>query len=254
MTAVTPGDSAVGPHARWVRVTHWITALTVLALAGSGFWIFRVHPRLYWGQVGNDLTPALIQFPIAPNYPIDAYTDRASFPGVSDAVVTASRTREPWNQNGWARSLHFLAGWLLVIPGLSYLWLGVSAGHFRRHVVPRAGELAPSVIGREMADHVRLRIPRAQGGPAYGSLQKLAYTAVIFLLVPVIVLSGLTMAPGVTAGWPWLLDLFGGHQSARTIHFLAFALLLGFLFTHLAMVALSGFRTQLRGMTIGVKP
>ncbi len=252
MTSATAGRRADVPaHARWVRVTHWITALTVLALAGSGVWILRVHPRLYWGPVGNDLTPALITFPIAPDYPADAYTARETFPGLSASVVTASRTREPWNQNGWARSFHFLAGWLLVLPGLMYLVLGLVAGHFRRHVVPRAADLAAPVMKRELADHLRLRIAPAQGGPAYGSLQKLAYTVVIFVLAPVIILSGLAMAPAVTAGWPWILAIFRGHQYARTIHFFAFALLLGFVAVHLAMVGLSGFRTQIRGMTVG---
>ena len=254
MTSRTAGAEPDAPvHARWVRVTHWITALTVLLLAGTGVWILRVHPRLYWGRVGNDLTPALITFPIAPNYPGDSYTARETFPGLSASVVTASRTREPWNQNGWARSLHFLAGWLLVVPGLMYLALGLVAGHFRRHVVPRSADLAAPVIKRELVDHLRLRIAPAKGGPAYGSFQKLAYTAVIFVVAPVVVASGLAMAPAVTAAWPWLLDLFGGHQSARTIHFFAFAALVLFVMAHLLMVGLSGFRTQIRGMTIGVR-
>ena len=135
-----------------------------------------------------------------------------------------------------------------------YLAIGLSAGHFGRHVVPRSADLAGPVMKRELVDHLRLRIAPAKGGPAYGSLQKLTYTVVIFLVTPVTVLSGLAMAPAVTAAWPWLLDLFGGHQSARTIHFFAFALLLGFVGVHLLMVVLSGFRTQIRGMTIGVRP
>lgn len=246
--------TAPGPrHERWVRGTHGITALTVLILAVSGFFILRVHPRLYWGETGNDLTPALIEFPIAPNYPMDSYTERTAFPGMPASAVTATRTREPWNQNGWARSLHFLAGWLLVLPGLMYLGIGLSAGHFRKHLVPRQADLAGPVLKRELVDHLKFRIAPAQGGPAYGSLQKITYSAVIFLVAPVIILSGLTMAPAVTAAWPWLLALFGGHQSARTIHFLGFVVLLGFLAVHLLMVILSGFRTQIRGMTIGAK-
>jgi len=240
-------------HERWVRLTHWITALTVIVLTVSGVFILRVHPRLYWGKAGNDLTPALIEFPIAPNYPLDSYTARTGFPGVPGTMVTANRTREPWNENGWARSLHFLAAWLMVLPGLMYLVIGLSAGHFRRHVLPRPADLTGPVMKRELVDHLRFRIAPARGGPAYGSLQKLAYTAVIFLLTPVIVLTGLAMAPAVTAAWPWLLDLFGGHQSARTIHFFAFLALVAFIAVHLLMVMVSGFRTQVRGMTIGMR-
>ncbi len=224
-----------------------------LTLAVSGFLILRVHPRLYWGETGNDLTPALIEFPIAPNYPSDSYTEPARFAGMPASAVTATRTREPWNQNGWARSLHFLAAWLLILPGLMYLTLGLSAGHFRRHLVPRSTDLAGPVLKRELIDHLRFRIAPATGGPAYGAFQKIAYSGVVFLVVPVIILSGLTMAPAATAAWPWLLDLFGGHQSARTIHFFGFVGLVGFVAVHVVMVVLSGFGTQLRGMTIGRK-
>lgn len=96
-----------------------------------------------------------------------------------------------------------------------------------------------------------MRIPAATGGPGYGLLQKCAYAAVVFLALPLMVVTGLTMAPAITATFPFLLDLFGGYQSARTIHFFSFVALILFLFVHVLMVVKSGFRRQMRGMTVG---
>ena len=94
-------------------------------------------------------------------------------------------------------------------------------------------------------------MPRASGGPPYGPLQKLAYFAVVFLAFPLMVVTGLTMSPAVTAAYPVLLDIFGGSQSARTIHFFAFAALVLFLVVHVAMVVMTGFKRQMRVMTLG---
>lgn len=253
---MTPGRHAPSPanapeHPRWVRLTHAVGALSLLILAVSGFVILMAHPRLYWGKAGNGLMPALIEFPISPDYDKVGYTAATRFTEVPGNVVTASRTKEDFfNQNGWARSLHFLAGWALVFPGAVYLVMGLG-GHFRSHVVPRSADLAPVALRQDIADHLRFRIRQASGGPDYGPMQKLAYTVVVFLAAPLVVLTGLAMAPAVTAAFPWLLDLFGGHQSARTIHFFSFALLVGFVLVHLLMVAASGFRRQIRGMTLG---
>ena len=102
-----------------------------------------------------------------------------------------------------------------------------------------------------MKEHARLRIRAATGGPQYGLLQKCAYCSVVFLALPLIVITGLTMSPAITAAYPFLLRLFGGYQSARTIHFFAFVALVLFLFGHVGMVILSGFKRQMRGMTFG---
>ena len=172
-------------------------------------------------------------------------TENASGP------VSASRTYDIFNQNGWGRSLHFLAAWFLVLPGLLYLLIGLFGGHFRSHIWPRARELGPRQFWRDVADHLRLRIPAASGGPRYGLLQKCAYTFVVFVVAPLMVLTGLTMSPAVTAAFPRLLDLFGGYQSARTIHFFASAVLVLFVIVHVVMVVRSGFRRHMRAMTLG---
>jgi len=238
-------------HARWVRISHAILGASILTLVFSGFMILLVHPRLYWGKAGNDLMPALIEFPFGARYPGANWDPATPFFDRAGAPFTASRTVEPFNQNGWARSLHFLAAWWLVVPGLIYVAVGISRGHLRRNIVPGATHLAPNALWQDIADHLRLKIPPATGGPQYGVLQRISYSIVIFVASPLIALTGLTMSPAVTAALPFLLDLFGGYQSARTIHFGAFAALILFVFVHVAMVIASGFRKHLRAMTLG---
>ena len=230
--------TAAGGHARWVRVSHWIVTASVLTLAVTGFVILMAHPRLYWGEVGNDLTPAILELPISRNYQHGGWDGE-------------SRTFDIFNQNGWGRSLHFLAAWCLVVPGVVYLLAGIGAGHFRSHIVPRAGDLTPRRFWQEVVDHLRLRIPAATGGPNYGVLQKCAYSAVVFVAAPLMAITGLAMSPALTAAYPFLSGMFGGFQSARTIHFFAFVALVLFVVVHIVMVIRSGFRRQIRAMTLG---
>ena len=174
-----------GGHARWVRVSHWIGAASVLILAVTGVVILMVHPRLYWGEVGNDLTPALLELPISRNHQHGGWDTPRPFFARPGAPVSASRTVHIFNQNGWGRSLHFLAAWGLFVTGALYLVGGLSGGHFRSRVWPGARELRPGVVGRHIVDHLRLRIPRATGGPRYNVLQKIAYSLVIFVAAPI---------------------------------------------------------------------
>jgi thiosulfate reductase cytochrome b subunit len=238
-------------HRRWVRLSHWALAASTLTLAVSGFVILMAHPRLYWGAVGNDLTPALIELPISRNYQHGGWAAPVVFNTVGPATISRARTYDIFNENSWARSLHFLAAWILVVTGLIYILAGLVGGHLWRDLIPRIRELSPSVVWRDVKVHLHLPMPRAAGGPPYGPLQKLAYFGVVLVALPVIVVTGLTMSPAVTAAHPGLLDLFGGSQSARTIHFFTFAALLLFLIVHVAMVLLTGFRRQMRGMILG---
>jgi thiosulfate reductase cytochrome b subunit len=243
-------DGAQG-HARWVRISHWIVTVSVLTLALTGFEILMVHPRLYWGNAGNDLTPALLELPISRNYKHGGWDKPKPFFQEAAGPISASRTYDIFNQNGWGRSLHFLAAWFLVVPGAIYLLAGIFGGHFRSHIWPRARELAPRLMWRDMLDHLRLRIPAARGGPQYGLLQKCAYSLVLFVAAPLMVVTGLTMSPAVTSAFPILLRLFGGYQSARTIHFFTSVLIVLFVIVHVVMVVKSGFRRQVRAMTMG---
>src|SRR5580765_4025524 len=129
--------------------------------------------------------------------------------------VSADRTFDIFNKNGWGRSLHFLAAWFVVLTGVVYFLLGLARGHFRAHVWP---------------------VGTGTRGPDYSSQQKYVYSLVVFVAAPVIALTGLTMSPAVTAAFPSLLRVFGGYQSARTVHFFAFVALTLFLIVHVVMV------------------
>lgn len=238
-------------HRRWIRICHWIVAAAFVTLVVSGILILMVHPRLYWGEVGNDLTPALFELPISANHQPDRLERTTSFTEIAGAPVSAYRNFEQFNENGWARSLHFLAGWFLVLTGLFYLLAGLVTGHVRRNLLPRAGELAPRALSQDLRSYLYLRDKAVGAGPPYGLLQKLTYTGVVLVALPLMLITGLTMAPAVTAAHPWLLDLFGGYQSARTVHFFGFVILVFFLTVHLAMVIATGFRRQLRAMLLG---
>jgi thiosulfate reductase cytochrome b subunit len=234
-----------------VRITHWIVAASVLTLAVSGFTILMAHPRLYWGAVGNDLTPALIELPISRNYRHGGWElSTASFPDGGPAA-SVIRTYDILNENSWARSLHFLAAWFLVVTGLIYLVAGMFSGHLRHDLVPRRDELRAQLLRDDLAAHLRGHVPAAPGGPPYGLLQKSTYCAVVFLALPLMALTGWAMSPAMNAAYPFLSGMFGGTQSARTIHFCVFAALIVFVIIHLAMVSLSGFRRQMRAMTLG---
>ena len=247
-----PRQGAVAArHAWWVRICHWTATVSIFTLAFTGFVILMAHPRLYWGDVGNNLTPAWLELPISRNHQHGGWVARAAFFEAPGSPVSANRTFDTFNQNGWGRSLHFLAAWFAAVSGLVYLLAGLAGGHFRRHLFPKTGELAPRFVLADVVRHVRMQIPKATGGPGYGVLQKCAYCAVVFVALPVTVLSGLAMSPAVAAAYPLLRSLFGGFQSARTIHFFAFVALLMFVVAHVAMVIKSGFRRQMRGMTVG---
>ena len=248
-----PGAAGLphGGHARWVRLSHWIVALSVLTLAVSGFVILMAHPRLYWGVAGNDLTPALFELPITRNYRHGGWDTSVAFFPETNSPVSASRTYDIFNQNGWGRSLHFLAGWFLALTGIAYLVAGIYTGHFRRHLIPGADERTGKRAWEDLISHLRFKFAPTTGGPPYGTLQKWSYAGVVFLALPLMIVTGLAMSPAMTVAYPFLSGMFGGSQSARTIHFFLFAALTLFLLVHVLMVVLSGFRRQMRAMTVG---
>jgi thiosulfate reductase cytochrome b subunit len=237
-------------HKGWVKITHWIVAISFLFLLFTGIEILMVHPRLYWGEVGNDLTPALFELPISKNYKHGGWTESQAFSQAPNAPVSAARTFEIFNENGWGRSLHFLSGWFLVAGGLIYLMIGLFSGHFRKYLFPNKNERSWSLFLLDLKKHFRMQIPKATGGPDYGLLQKITYVGIVFIALPLMVITGFTMAPAITAPFPFLLDLFGGYQSARTIHFFATIVLFLFLIVHVTMVIRSGFKKQMLSMTI----
>ncbi|WP_342152115.1 cytochrome b/b6 domain-containing protein [Methylorubrum sp. SB2] len=211
-------------HPLWVRLTHWIGAGAFVALAISGFAILLALPRLFWGETGSNDSPAWIVLPLPVNL----------------------------EQTGWGRNLHFLAAWVFVLSGALYGLAALVTGHLFRRLAPDRDQLRPGNLARELRDHLHIRPPHpTSGGERYNALQKLAYLAVLLVLAPVMLLSGLTMSPGVTAAYPELFTLFGGRQSARTIHFLAAFGLVAFLLIHLWQVAANRPLRLLRGMITG---
>ncbi len=238
-------------HSRWVRISHWLGAASVLTLAVTGFVILMAHPRLYWGDAGNSLTPALLELPISRNHrnmTFEVHT--ASFPD-SGAAVSAVRTYKIFNQNGWARSLHFLAAWIFLATGIVYLLVALVSGHLRRDVLPRVREIRPRLLWQDLQAHLQTPLPPARGGPPYNLLQKCTYFIVVCLALPLAVITGMGMSPAINAAYPFVAGVFGGSQSARTLHFGIFALLVLFLIIHVVMVVRSGFTRQMRAMTLG---
>ena len=239
-------------HRGWVKITHWIGTISFLfpCILFSGVEILMVHPRLYWGDVGNDLTPALFELPIGRNYEHGGWEKSTAFFNDANSPVSANRTYDIFNENSWGRSMHFLAAWMLVFTGVTYSLVGIFSGYIRRNLWPRIRELSPKLIYNDFVVHLRKKMAFVKG-PQYGLLQKISYSVVVFLLLPLIVLTGLTMSPAVTAASPWLLILFFGAQSARTIHFFVAALLVLFLLVHIVMIIRTGFRAHMRDMTFG---
>lgn len=235
-------------HKRWVKGAHFIITLSFLVLTISGYVILMSHPRLYWGKAGNDLTPALFELPISRNYHHNGWAKSIPFKNLNSGQVTAARTYDIFNKNGWGRSSHFLAAWFLVITGVIYLITGFFSGHFRNNLAPRRGEFRLKLLWRDFTAHFR---KQTHNTGKYGLLQKVTYLFVIFFLFPVVILTGFTMSPAITASYPFLLKMFFGHQSTRTIHFFAAALLLLFLLVHVVMIARSGFKRNIWAISFG---
>lgn len=254
-------------HTVAVRLTHWINVLCLALLLLSGLQLFNFHPALYWGNYGYRGVPTVFSIsgevdpetrePIGTTQIGDYSFDTTGVLGVTyDWDGRAHGGAFPrWATLGTdlavTRDWHFLMAWLLVINGAIYLLFGIFSGHFRRDLAPSSRELRPRHILDDLWNHIRLRRPRGEAAKHYNVLQKVTYIVVIFLLLPAIVLSGLTMSPAVTAAAPFLFDLFDGRQSARTVHFIAANLLLLFVLVHVVQVALFGAYNLMRSMITG---
>jgi len=265
--AAAPRREVMYRHTIAVRMTHWINALTLVLLLTSGLRLFNYHPALYWGNYGYSGVPSVFSIAALEDIETDEPVGVTNILGhnfITTGVLGVSYDSAGEPVSGafprwlmWpdgldlARDAHFAAAWLLVFNGLVYLLFGLFTGHFRRDLVPEAAELRPRHVLAEIWDHVRLRRARGEAARRYNVLQKLAYVIVIFVLLPVMVLSGLTMSPAVTAAVPFLFDMFAGRQSARTIHFLVANLLVLFVLIHLAQVVVTGMFNNMRSMITG---
>ncbi len=212
-------------HSALVRVTHWIHTLSFFALVLSGIAILLAHPRLYWGETGAREGPSLIDLPL---------------PFVLDIPI-----------RGPGRYLHFLSAWVCVLTGLLYVLSGLLTRHFWKNLVPRKTDLGWKPIMRVMSNHMRLKRPTEAESQTYNVVQRLTYLAVVFVLFPLVIWTGLAMSPAITSVFPAIVTVFGGQQSARTIHFFVSVALVLFLVIHIAMVCLAGFKNRMRAMITG---
>ena len=209
-------------HSGLVRITHWIFTLSFLGLAVSGFAIILAHPHFYWGETGGIGTPSLFDLPLP-----------TMLGGPS----------------GWGRSLHFESAWFAVLSGLLYAVSGLFTQHFRRDLLPSRKDLRWRSLRANLLDRLRIQGPLEQG--SYNVLQRICYLAVIFVVFPMVILTGLAMSPAITSVFPLIVSVWGGQQTARTVHFFLADSLLLFLLVHIAMVIRAGFTRLMRSMITG---
>ena len=223
--ATRVSDSLDSPrHSAVVRITHWINALSFFGLLVSGFAILLAHPRFYWGETGGVGTPSLLDLPLP--------------------FMTGG-------PSGWGRSLHFLSAWVCVLTGSFYALAGIATQHFRKNLLPARADVAWGSLSRAVSDHLRWKRPGVETSVAYNVLQRLTYLAVVFVVFPLMIWTGLAMSPAIVSVFPVFVTVVGGQQSARSIHFFAADFLVLFLLVHIAMVYLAGFRHRMGAMITG---
>jgi thiosulfate reductase cytochrome b subunit len=253
-------------HSLWVRITHWIWVVSLVVLFMSGLQIFNAHPSLNFGQTttfdskATGLSRVILDID---NDGAKGVTTILGHPFDTTGILGVSQVGDSLAARGfpsWAtipglqdlatgRRWHFLFAWILVINGLVYFAYGLLSGHIFRDLIPRLRDYKR--IPRDIIDHLKLHFSHAPDAPQYNALQKIAYAAILFGVLPVLVLAGLEMSPGLDAVFPWLRDVFGGRQSARTIHFLMAWTLVAFVVVHVVMVILSGPLNNMRSMITG---
>jgi thiosulfate reductase cytochrome b subunit len=264
------GLAPEGPHYAFyrhswvVRVTHWLNAIVLLVMLMSGLEIFNHHPALYWGKSSDFDHPVLsllayghgdtVTQGITQIGPWQFDTTGVLGASKEDGVMTA-RGFPDWvtlPAQQWlamARLWHFAFAWILVTNGLIFFVYAFWSRHAQKDLIPTKEDVRH--LPQEIADHARLRFPKGEAARHYNALQKFAYAFVIFVLGPLIVLTGLTMSPTMDAAFPQLLWIFGGRQTARTIHFICAFSFLGFFIVHIVMVVLSGTWNNVRSMITG---
>lgn len=253
-----------------VRVTHWVNVVCVLFLLLSGLQIFMAHPSLYWGEVstfdaqnrptdtflniGTIRNPdgtieGVVQIMGGPLIQTTGFLGASNYNGELVARAFPSWLTLPsWRDLAAGRLWHFLFAWIFVINGAVYVIYGLAGRHFWRDLVPSRDQWRS--FGRTVWDHIRLRFPHGEEAVRYNILQKLAYIVAILALI-VMVLTGLSMSPGVSAAFHWLPDMFGGRQSARTFHFISASIIVLFVIVHIILVLISGVWNNLRSMITG---
>jgi thiosulfate reductase cytochrome b subunit len=250
-------------HRLPVRLMHWINVVCLTILLGSGLGIFNAHPHLYWGHDSVTVKPWLsMRGENTPAGPVGktriAGTDftTTGVLGVAevDGRVTA-RAFPSWatipgpQWLAMARHWHLFFAWLFVVNGVCYVLYTIFSKHLVRDLVPSRFELKN--IGRSIVDHLKLKHPTGDAATRYNVLQSLTYLVVIFGLLPLVVIAGLAMSPRLDAVFTGWVDLLGGRQSARSLHFLAALGLVLFVVVHVVEVVIAGVWNEMRSMITG---
>lgn len=270
--AMDPADSLSTPpaqepahsHKLATRLWHWINLVCLVTLFMSGLMIFNAHPRLYWGEYGNRDEPAWLAIGAQGQSGFLAVSgQRIDTTGVLGRYRDSDGTLRNRAFPGWAtipsaysladaRNWHFFFAWIFAFGLLAFMVISLVNGHIRTMIAMRRAEWHPRTLWSTVMEHVRLKFHTAPG-EAYNPLQKLSYIAVIFIALPLMIVTGLAMSPGTDAALHWPSMMFGGRQSARSLHFITAFGLVAFLVVHMLLVLLHRPLTLLRGMTIGAR-
>ncbi|HTK34434.1 MAG TPA: cytochrome b/b6 domain-containing protein [Caulobacteraceae bacterium] len=262
--ALPNGKIAVYRHPLAIRLTHWLNVLALLVMLTSGLQIFNAHPALYFGKAANFDHPVMAMGARDDGHGgLIGVTRLAGREYVTTGLFGVSKvegqpterafptwiTLPPTQDLATARLWHFFFAWVFAINGALYLAYGLIRRHIQRDLWPTGAELRH--IGGAIVEHARLRFPKGEAARRYNVLQKLSYLIVVLGLLPLMILTGMTMSPGLDAAFPWLLDLFGGRQSARTVHFITATAIVLFVLVHLVMVVAAGLVNEMRSMITG---
>ncbi len=216
-------------HGVVTRVWHWVNAVAVLILLGSGLGISNAHPRLYWGRYGANFDPAWATLPRFPSW--------LTIPANYNLAIS--------------RRWHLLFALVLGFGLLAYMIGGLVTRHFQRDLRIRGRELRPAALWADLKHHLAFRFHDPRDPRAYNLFQRLSYALVLFVALPLAILTGIALSPGMNAAWPWVLEILGGRQSARSIHFITASLLALFTIVHLVLVILAGAGNEVRSMITG---
>ncbi len=222
-----PETRTVFRHRLSTRVWHWINAVTIFVMLMSGLMIFNAHPMLYWGQYGANLDHAWLVLPRFPGW--------ATIPSQYNLAL--------------ARHWHLAFAWVFAFGLLAYLVWSLVNGHLKRDVALSRAEVAPRHLWEDIKKHARFDFHSEDA--RYNPLQKITYSLMFFVIMPLALFTGLTLSPGMNAAWPWLVEIFGGRASARSLHFIAASGIAAFIIVHLALVILAGPINEIRSMITG---
>jgi Ni/Fe-hydrogenase b-type cytochrome subunit len=223
------GGELVRRHRISTRLWHWVNAVAIIVMLMSGMMISNAHPHLYWGQYGANLDASWFDPPRFPGW--------ATIPSTYNLAL--------------ARHWHLFFAWVMAFGFLIYLVISLINRHIARDLTLSRAEVAPKHLWEEIKHHATLKFPTGAAALSYNTLQKITYIIVLFVLFPLVILTGMCLSPGISPITGWAIDLFGGRASARSIHFICAAAIALFIVVHLLLVLLAGPVNEIRSMITG---